>query len=93
MRSPFVMLAPPGLQSQVLLAGLVDAGGGVIAEYALKIERFGLCVIGHGNVQSPQIVEDLAGVWVIGAERFLSNLERVLKKGFSLGVITQEIIQ
>ena len=44
-------------------------------------------------IQHRQIVEGRGGVWVIGAEGFLSDLERALKERFGFGVIAHGMIQ
>ena len=45
------------------------------------------------SIQHRQIVEGRGGVWVIGAEGFLSDLERALIERFGFGVITHGTIQ
>ena len=45
------------------------------------------------SIQHRQIVEGLGGVWVIGAEGFLVDLERALIERFGFGVIAHGIIQ
>ena len=44
-------------------------------------------------IQRRQIVEGRGGVWVIGAEGFLADLERALIERFGFGVIAHGIIQ
>ena len=45
------------------------------------------------SIQPRQIVEGRGGVWVIGAEGFLSDLERALIERFGFGVIAHGMIQ